>query len=417
MRTLKRQLPKRETGKARFRYIEQGGDQAPDRGAYIAPCPHYPHCVGCTLIDLPYPEQLVKKRRIVTSAFAAYPALSGLFVPEVVAAPRRLAYRARVKLVTRRTKGEIAFGLYVPGSHRVVDISSCPVHPKMVNDVIRYLKMKCRALEIEPYDERDDTGQLRYLDFRQSFAKRELIVTLVTRHGEFAQGGALARSLMRRFRFVVGVVQNINEARGNVIWGTSFRTLAGRDWLVERIGHLQLGAPAGVFSQANPFTAREIYEWVLRSADLKGTETALDLYSGIGPIALFLADSARQVWGIDENAVSIAAAKQNARRNGISNCRFVIGDVAAKTTELKRELKDIDLLTLNPPRKGLQPPAMEALIATGATKIIYVSCDPSSLARDLNRLLEHGLRLRVVQPFDMFPQTEEVETVAVLERT
>lgn len=304
----------------------------------------------------------------------------------------------------------------MPGSHRVMDISSCPVHAKPINDVIRYLKQKCRDLEIQPYDERDDTGQLRYLDFRQSFFRRELVVTLVTRHAAFPQGGALARSLMRRFGFIAGVVQNTNEAKGNVIWGERFKTLAGRDTLVERIGSLQLGFPAGVFSQANPFTARQLYEWVAKSARLTGRETVLDLYCGVGPISLFLATSARQIWGIDDNALSIATAKQNARRNGVSNCRFVEGDVAAKATELKRQLNQIDLAILNPPRKGLQPAAMEAVLALNSHRIIYVSCDPISLGRDLNRLAENGFQLRTVQAFDMFPQTEEVETVTVLER-
>lgn len=399
-----------------FRFARPAHATSPRRAAYSAPCPHYPRCTGCPLIDLPYPEQLKRKAQILTAAFAPYESLSGLVVPEVIPAPRRLGYRARVKLVARRTKTEIAFGLYVPGSHRVMDISSCPVHPKPVNDVIRYLKRKCLDLGIEPYDERDDSGQLRYLDFRQSFARRELIVTLVTRHAAFPQGGALARSLMRRFGFVAGVVQNINEAKGNVIWGKTFRTLAGRDTLVERVGHLQLGFPVGVFSQANPFTARQIYEWVLRSAVLRGSETVLDLYCGVGPIALFLAGAARQVWGIDDNALSVATAKQNARRNGISNCRFVEGDVATKTSDMKRALQQIDLVALNPPRKGLLAAAMEALIATEAPKIIYVSCDQTSLARDLNHLLENGFRLQAVQPFDMFPQTEQVETVALLQK-
>src|SRR5262245_44150058 len=134
------------------------------------PCPHYPHCIGCPLIDIPYPEQLLRKRDIVARVLAAYPSLAHLEVPSVVASPHRLGYRARVKLVVRSTRGEVATGLYVPGSHRVIDISSCPVHPRPVNQVARYLKAKLFELRIAPYDERNDSGQLRYLDFRYSFA-------------------------------------------------------------------------------------------------------------------------------------------------------------------------------------------------------------------------------------------------------
>src|SRR5215510_14675395 len=222
------------------------------------PCPHYPHCIGCPLIDVPYPAQLLRKRDIVTRALATCPSLAHLEVPSVVASPHRLGYRARVKLVVRSTRGEVATGLYVPGSHRVIDISSCPVHPRPVNQVTRYLKGKLFELRIVPYDERNDSGQLRYLDFRYSFARHELSLTLVTRHAALPQGGLLAKSLSRKFSFITGVIQNINEQRGNVIWGDRYHLLSGRDSLLEQIGGLSFGFPAGVLSQANPSTAKKL---------------------------------------------------------------------------------------------------------------------------------------------------------------
>jgi 23S rRNA (uracil1939-C5)-methyltransferase len=152
-------------------------------------------------------------------------------------------------------------------------------------------------------------------------------------------------------------------------------------------------------------------------AALEGMETVLDLYCGVGPISLYLAGNARLVWGIDDNVLAIDTAKQNARRNGISNCRFFEGDVAEKLAEAKKTLGAINLIVLNPPRKGLQPAAMEATIAVHAPKLIYVSCNPDSLARDLDKLIDQGYRARRLQPFDMFPQTEQVETVVLLEKT
>jgi 23S rRNA (uracil-5-)-methyltransferase RumA len=381
------------------------------------PCPHYPHCIGCPLIDVPYPEQLLKKRELVSEALAAYPSLAAVTVPLVVASPHRLGYRARVKLVVRATSGEIATGLYVPGSHRVIDISSCPVHPRPVNQVVRYLKRKILELGIVPYDERNDSGQLRYLDFRYSFARRELSVTLVTRHEDFCQGVALGRSLSRKFPFVSGVIQNINEQRGNVIWGDRYRLLTGRDTVLEQIGSLRLGFPPGVFSQANPATAKKLYDMVAEMAAPGGLENVLDLYCGVGPISICLAGRARLVWGVDESSLSTDTAKQNARRNGISNCRFLAGDVAERTAELSKSLGRIDLIALNPPRRGVQPAALEAVQAVDAQKIIYVSCEPGSLARDLDKLVRHGYGIRRLEPFDMFPQTEQVETVVLLQKS
>ena len=385
-------------------------------GEYEAYCPHYPHCVGCPFIKVPYPEQLSRKREIVVRALAQYPSLDGIEVSPVVASPQRLGYRARVKLVVRKNRDQVAMGLYVPQTHRVIDISSCPVHPRQVNQVVFYLKKKVPELGIVPYDERDDSGDLRHLDFRFSVARHELSVTLVTRHASFPQGALLARALMQRFPFITGVIQNINEARGNVIWGTSFRILSGRDTLMERVGDLKLVFPPGVFSQANPFTARKLYDHVREVAALGGGETVLDLYCGVGPISLYLATDARQVWAVDDSELAIATAKQNARRNGRGNCRFIAGDVASTATQLKQTLSKLDLVALNPPRKGVQPAAMAALIDLSAPKLIYVSCEPRTLARDLDRLVAANYRVIQIQPFDMFPQTEEVETVAFLRR-
>jgi 23S rRNA (uracil1939-C5)-methyltransferase len=380
------------------------------------PCPHYPHCIGCPFIDVPYPEQLARKRGIVREALAAFSSLAGVEVPQVVPSPRRLGYRGRVKLVVRKNQNDIAIGLYVPQTHRVMDISCCAVHPRPVNRVIQYLKRKLLELGIAPYDERNDSGDLRYVDLRYSFARREVNVTLVSRHASLPHGEKLARTLKRKFSFVTGVIQNVNETHGNVIWGNSYRTLSGRDTIHEQIGGLKLAFPAGVFSQANPITAQKLYDKIAEIGGFTGKETVLDLYCGVGPISLYLATKAHLIWGIDDNELSVVTAKQNARRNGISNCRFVAGDSANKLQEFRRTLKTIDLMTLNPPRKGLQPAALEAVLKVGAPKLIYVSCAPRSLARNLDRFVAAKYRIEQIQIFDMFPQTKEIETVALLTR-
>jgi 23S rRNA (uracil1939-C5)-methyltransferase len=386
-------------------------------GDYVPPCVHYPDCVGCPFIDLPYPEQLKRKQQIVAQALAAYPSLGQAQVPAVVKSPQRLRYRARVKLVVRGSKRGILMGLYVPQSHRVVDISSCPVHPEAVNRVIQHLKKEIQRFGIVPYDEKSDSGELRYLDIRYSFWSRQLVLTLVTRHATLPRGTDLARSLRKRFSFLAAVAQNINENPGNVIWGEHSRLLAGQDRLRERIGFLKLQLPVGVFSQTNPAVARRLYEKVFALAGLMGNETVLDLYCGVGPISFYLAQGAHLVWGIDESSLSIATAKQNARMNGFHNCRFFEGNAAEKVEEAKRSLSQVDLVVLNPPRKGVQPDAMAALFSLQPLRIIYVSCEPTTVARDLDKLTGKGYRVEALQPFDMFPQTAEVETVALLERT
>jgi 23S rRNA (uracil1939-C5)-methyltransferase len=399
-----------------MRDTEKHGRSGPSesRAIYRPPCPHYPHCVGCPLIDVPYPEQLVHKRATVLESFARYPSLMVTEVPPVAPASERLGYRTRVKLVVRRNRDQVVLGLYIPNSHRVIDITACPVHPRAVNQAAQYLKKKILELGIRPYDERDDSGDLRYVDFRFSVARQELSVTLVTRHSSFPAGSQLARALLKRFPFVSGVNQNVNEARGNVIWGPDFRTLAGRETLMDRIGDVKLVFPPGVFAQANPATARKLYETVCHFAALTGRETVLDLYCGVGPISLYLASSARQVWSVDDSELAVNTAKQNARRNGRGNCRFHAGDVASMATKLKNDVGHIDLVVVNPPRKGVQPAAIKAIVEFGAPKIIYVSCEPTTLARDLDRLITAGYRIERLALFDMFPQTEQVESVVLL---
>lgn len=403
-------------GEHRGRTGPRRSSDQPDGSAYIPPCPHYPNCFGCPLIDRPYPRQLSLKQQRLTDALAAHTELADSQVDRIVGSPQRLGYRARVKLVVGKHNGAVVAGLYVPGTHRVADISACPVHPKAVNQVVQYLKKQITQLDITPYDEATDSGQLRYFDIRYSLWRQELVVTLVTRHDDFPQGRTLARELKRRFRFVSGVVQNVNQAKGNVIWGKHFRTLVGRDSILERNGFVQLSFPAGVFSQTNPKIARKLYQHVLEVTALTGKETVLDCYCGVGPISLHLASGAKLVWGVDDNPLSIATAKQNARMNGIANCRFSSGDVSDFLRESAQRLPPVDVVTVNPPRKGIQPAAMDAILSLQASQFIYVSCEPMTLTRDLNTLVNQGYRITNIRPFDMFPQTEEVETVAHLSR-
>jgi len=386
-----------------------------EREEYRARCPHYPACHGCPFIRFPYRQQLEKKREIVVNALAAYPILSPLPVPLPVPSPSQFGYRTRVKLAVRRVAGQVRIGLYIPDSHQVEDISACPVHPEPVNRIVQFLKQAIERLDIAPYDEEHDTGQLRYIDIRYSSWQHQAMLTLVTRHMHFPQVRDLTRELERRFPFLSGIIQNIHDKPGNVIWGERFSPLRGRDTLLERIGPFRICIPVNAFSQSNPPVARRLYETALDWAGLNGEEIAVDLYCGIGPMSLYLASRAKLVVGIDDNISAINVAKENARRNGYHNCRFFAGDAAEKLRETATNLARIDVIVANPPRKGLSPEAFAVLEAVSVPRIIYVSCDPLTLARDLDRLSQIGYTVLRVQPFDMFPQTDQVETVALLD--
>lgn len=378
-------------------------------------CPHRPQCVGCALLGRPYAEQLTIKRQAVVQATARYPSLAGLVVPEVVGAPQSFGYRSQAKLVARRARRGLLLGLYRPGTHQVVDISQCPVHHPLINRVLARLRLLFEQMRVPVYDERTATGWLRYVVVRVSRWQRTAQVILVARDREWAGLRALARRV-RRIGGVRSVALNINPTPGNVIFGERSYLLAGEAALVERVGGLKLMSRPGSFLQANIPAARRVYARALEWAAPQATETALDLFCGVGAFSFCLATSAGSVWGIEESGQAVLDAKHNIRRNGFHNLRFLAGEAAVRTRELAAELGRIDLVALNPPRKGADEATREAIAAAAPSRIVYISCCPVTLARDLDWFAAHRYVPVRLQPFDMLPQTDHVETVALLIR-
>lgn len=387
----------------------------PDAPAPL-PCPHYPDCVSCGLVGAPYGEQLARKRQVVSDELARYPRFGDLEVPAVVGSPRIFGYRNQAKLVVRRTARRLLLGVYRPGTHQVVDISSCATHHPLLNEVLSSLRTVIEKHDVPAYDEGTGSGWLRYLVVRVSGWTRSAQVIPVIRARDFPGERPFIEAL-RRIRRVRSVVLNLNPSPGNVIFGRTFIPMTRELSLIERVGGLQLKSRAGAFLQANIAVARRVYECVLRWAEPGPQDTAVDLYCGIGAISFCLAGEAGRVWGIEESPISVLDAKENIRLNGYHNVRFVAGDVAAQLPEVAaRAGGRVDLITLNPPRKGADEPTRSAIVACAPARVVYVSCDPRTLARDLNWFGERGYVVARLQPFDMLPQTDHVEVVARLDR-
>jgi len=386
-------------------------DPTPPRAA---PCPHYPHCVGCPLIGRPYGEQLAVKQQRVTEALAAVPRLADVVVPPVVGSPQAFGYRNQAKLVVRQARRGLLMGIYRPGSHQVVDIRLCPVHHPLIRPVLEAVAGAIERFAIPVYDERSQTGLLRYVVVRASSWTKSVQVILVTHAQTVPNQRDIVRALLR-VRGVRSVVQNVNPEPGNVVFGRQFLPWTRDHTLVERIDFLKLTAHAGSFLQANVAVARKLYRQALAWAAPAADETCADLYCGVGALAFYLATQARHVVGIEESAVAVTDAKANIRMNGYHNVRFQCGPVAAVLPEVAARLGRIAVVTLNPPRKGADAATRAAIVACAPRRVVYVSCEPVTLARDLDWFAEHGYRTTAVQPFDMMPQTEHVECVALLE--
>ena len=387
-------------------------------GASRELCPHAPSCVPCPLRGRPYREQLARKRRRVEEALSAHPGLRDARIEDAIGSRDLFGYRNVAKLAVRAGRdGRLRAGVYAPGSHRLVDAERCAAqHPALTEVVVAALE-EAGTLGVEAYDERRGTGELRYLVARYSAWMRRVVLVLVSACADDRTLRELCRRLVRRCHSLGGVVYNHNPAPGNVILGRRFATLRPPAELVERIGFLKLQVGPASFLQSNVWAARRIYETALEWAAPSGADRALDLFCGIGPLSFYLATRAKTVVGIEESPAAVRDARSNARRNGVHNARFEEGLAEDVLPRVRERVGRLDVVTLNPTRKGASRAVLEQIAALEPRRIVYVSCDADTLARDLDRLTGFGYPAVRLQPFDMLPQTEHVEVVALAEKT
>jgi len=379
------------------------------------PCPHYPDCVGCALVGTAYGAQLRAKHARVVSALAAASAGVQVPVPDVIGSPRLFGYRNQAKLAVRRTRRGLLLGVYRPGTHEVVDIAGCAVHQPPIPAVLAAVREAVDQAQAPIYDERTRSGWLRYVVVRSSTWKKTAQLILVVRDRRWP-GEARLLQRMRRLRGVSSVVLNVNPTPGNVILGATFVPVTHTTALSERVGGLTLTSSAGAFLQANIGAARRVYDRVLAWAAPQPDELAVDLCAGVGAISLYVASRARLVVGVEESPIAVRDARRNARLNGYHNVRFVAAPAAAGLATVAADFGPVDLVTVNPPRKGIDEATRAAIAAAAPSRVVYVSCDPVTLARDLDWFAHHGYALAALQPYDLLPQTEHVETVALLNR-
>lgn len=374
-------------------------------------------CLGCPLISMKYQAQLEYKQQRVATALADYKLLREGLVQPTLASDPAVGYRASAKLVFGRKREKVTIGLYRRGSHDVVDTGDCPVHHPLINRIIKVVRDEVQSQSISVYSPRHQNGLLRYLLIRISPINDKAMVTFVANFRDLQQLPKLGKRLMNKVPEVIAVHQNVNSSAGNVILGQETLKLHGMPDLIDRIGDVRLRIAPEAFFQVNTLQAAKIYALVRQWAGLSKRDSAIDLYCGIGGIALHLAQDAGDVIGIEYVEQAVRNAADNARLNALDNCHFVAGDAAEELPKQVSKLRNLRLITLNPPRKGCSEELLQTICQQHPEQIIYVSCDPSSLARDLRLLVNGGYQLEKVQPVDMFPQTAHVETVVKLVRT
>lgn len=382
-----------------------------------APCAHFPACGGCRFQDLAYAVQLEQKHAQVRDALQR---LGGVAEPPlrdiVPCGPEIFHYRNKLEYSFTRTPDGAALGFHRAGRwDEVLEIDRCWLTTGLGNGIRDAVRDWAREEGLEPYSQADGSGYLRHLVVREGRNTGQALVQLVTAPGERFEPGYFV-DVVRRFPEVRSVHWSVNDTPAEVT-NLPAKLLWGEEWIEEEIGGLRFRVRPNAFLQTNTTMAETLYGLAADAAALTGGETVWDLYCGIGTIALTLARSALTVWGIEFSEESVACALENAERNGIANAAFFAGNVGEVVDELVERSGPPDVVVVDPPRAGLAGKALRHLGRLGAPRLVYVSCNPTTLAGDVKTLRgEYGYELRSVTPVDMFPHTPHVEAVALLER-
>lgn len=380
------------------------------------PCRVSARCLGCPMIAMKYRDQADWKRQFILRHLREYRELGDITVHPLLSPLRLIHYRTTARLAISGKHFEPTIGIFRRSTHDVFDLTDCPIHHPLVNKAIEVVRAGIVKLKVPIYNPRSRMGLLRYLVVRVSEAEQKVMVVFVTAERSYNEIHHLGKFVREQMPEVEVVAQNVNSSEGNVIMGTADHFLTTKHHLTERIGDVALMISPRSFFQVNRDGACLIYEKVREWAQLTGTEIVLDLYCGIGGIALTLAPGARKVIGVEYVEAAVADAQKNARLNAIGNCTFEAGDAAELLEEIGEEEERVDVVVLNPPRKGCDEQVLQRVAALSPRTLIYVSCSPMSLARDLNVLKTLGYVCREMQPVDMFPQTMHIENVARLEK-
>lgn len=374
-------------------------------------CPWYGICGGCQFRHMTYAEELEAKRQRVEEALRR---IGGADVPTPVihGAENTRRYRNKVQFPV----ADGAIGYYRERSHQVVDIADCLLQPEADTACRAAVKGWMERFHIPAYHERTGKGLVRHL-FLRTNAAGEVLCCIVVNGKKLPHEEELVKALRAAAPLLAGVVLSVNTRKTNVILGDSFRTLWGRDWLEEVLcGHsFRLSVPS--FFQVNRAQTEVLYRRALDFAALTGRETVVELYCGIGTISLTLAERAKRVIGVEVVPQAVEDARENARRNGLADkARFECGDAAQLAVRLEREGVRPDLAVVDPPRKGLDPAVVDAVARMAPERVVYVSCDPATLARDVKRFSALGYAPVRAEAVDLFPRTAHVETVLLLSR-
>ncbi|XZH20292.1 23S rRNA (uracil(1939)-C(5))-methyltransferase RlmD [Clostridium perfringens] len=381
------------------------------------PCAIYKRCGGCKLQHASYKAQLDFKWDRVKDCVSKIGKLDPTIVKYPLGMENPWRYRNKVQLPIGLINGEVKIGFFAPRSHDIIDMESCLIQDEIGDKVVKLTREWIEKFNIRPYNvdgEYDEKGIVRHIMIRRGFTTNEVMIVLVTNGEKLPHKEEFVDLMVKNIPGIKSVIQNINSKKTNVILGLESKTLWGEDTISDYIGDFRFNISPLSFFQVNPIQTEVLYGKALEYANLTGNEEVFDAYCGTGTITLFLSQKAKKVYGVEIIPQAIDNAWINAKENKVENVEFFVGESEVVIPDLINKGVKADVVVVDPPRKGCDKKLLDAITNIDAKKIVYVSCDPSTLGRDLQVLEENGYKTLEVQPVDMFPNTAHIENVALL---
>ena len=375
-------------------------------------CPVYKKCGGCQLQNLTYQEQLAFKQKKVSKLLSQF-----CKVQPIIGMESPFHYRNKVQAAFRTDRnGRIISGVYQSGTHRIVSIDECMIEDAIADKIIVAVRKMLKSFKLTTYDEDTQRGFLRHILVKRGFATNEVMLVLVTGTPVFPSKNNFVKAITKEFPEIKTVVQNINPYRTNLVLGDVQKILYGKGYIEDILCGCKFRISPKSFYQINPIQTEVLYGKAIEFAKLKGNETVLDTYCGIGTIGIIAAkNGAGSVIGVELNKDAVKDAVQNARANDLKNIRFYQGDAGEFMEAASEEDEKPDVVFMDPPRAGSDKKFLSSLIKMSPKTVVYISCNPETMARDLYYLTQNSTyKVRKIQPVDMFPHTSHIETVALL---
>ena len=376
-------------------------------------CKYAKKCGGCQLLNLSYEEQLRHKQIKVIR-------LLGKFcrVNEIIGMDDPYHYRNKAQYAFGTAHGgKTVAGVYQSSSHRIVDIDTCMLTDPQADAIAATVKALIKSFKLKPYNEDTKQGFLRHILVKTAFKSGEVMVVLVTGTPVFPSKRSFVNALVGRHPEITTVIQNINNKSTSMVLGDRSEVLYGDGKITEELCGYKFRISPKAFYQINPAGTEILYNKALEFADFKGNENIIDAYCGTGTIGIIASSRVKSVTGVEINKDAVKDAKENARLNGIGNIKFFAADAGKFMTDLAQKGEKIDAVIMDPARAGSDIPFLSSLVRLSPKKIVYVSCNPETLARDLMYLSKNGYKVRKIQPVDMFPHTDHIECVTLLTKT